>query len=215
MQPRSLRVHAKRHAKSQQPPREPLWTDKRVSALKVTVPRTAPFDVTTLGVSSSEELDRAARTLLTELGRLQSESKRNARTRGNTATSTVKDRIVVGLRQTHRDIVTATPRLILLSKRVECGEGKGTPAEQIREIVAIAKQRQIPIAAVLSRREVCFNASTHVVCDVLVFHGCPFWGNRLEEHSSHGCSVGATKALVSVLSLLFVKQVQMKVSEHL
>ena len=164
MQPRSLRVHAKRHAKSQQPPREPLWTDKRVSALKVAVPRTAPFDVTTLGVRSSEELDRAARTLLVELGRLQNESKRNARARGNTAASTAKDRIVVGLRQTHRDIVTATPRLILLSKRVECGDGKGTPAEQIREIVAIAKQRQIPIAAVLSRREVCFKLTTHITC---------------------------------------------------
>lgn len=157
MQPRSLRIHAKRHAKSQQPAREPLWTDQRVNTLKIAVPRTAPFDVTTLGVKSSEELDKAAKTLLTELGRLQNESKRNARARGNTVARPVKDRIVVGLRQTHRDIVTATPRLILLSKRVECGDGKGTPSEKVREIVSIAKQRQIPIAAVLSRREVCAN----------------------------------------------------------
>lgn len=170
MRPRSLRIHAKRHAKSQQPAREPLWTEKRVSALKIAVPRTEPFDVTTLGVKSSEELDRAGRTLLTELGKLQNESKRNAKARKNLASSTTKDRIVVGIRQTHRDIVTATPRLILLAKRVESGDSKGTPAEQIQDIVDIAKQRQIPIAAVLSRREVCFsNPYQFQLCTCIVF----------------------------------------------
>ena len=148
MKPRSLRIHAKNHAKSQLPPKPPVWTEERVKELKKEVPRAEPFDVSSLDVRNSKELDEAAEVLLVELGKLQQEQQ-------SSSSSSNKERIVIGLRQTHRDIVTGFPKLILLAKRIESAEGKNTPLDEVKEIVSIAKRRNIPVAAVLSRRSVC------------------------------------------------------------
>lgn len=156
MKPRSLRIHAKHHAKSHIPAKVPLWTEERVKELKDVVPRDDLFDVTTLDIKSSVELDEAAEVLLTELGRLEHDSKQTASVKAR-GVPTTKARIVIGLRQTHRDVETGSPRLILLAKHVEGAEGKGTPLDVVKDIMSIAKRRNIPIAAVLSRRKVCVN----------------------------------------------------------
>ena len=194
MKPRTLRLHAMRHAKQRaaearhQLARPAVWTDERVADLKALVPRVGQVDVASLGVPCSAELDKAAKLLIAELGAQE----RRSRSSGAASSAAAAQRIVVGLRQTHRDVETAQPRVVLLAKRVEGAEGKGTPLAQVTDIVATAKRRGIPIAAVLTRRAVCAKQNNN---KALWPHHTLCGRNRLQRRFDPTSSVGSNAVL--------------------
>lgn len=97
------------------------------------------------GIAHGEEIDRVASELVQELHRLEVLG-RNKKKR------TARPRYVVGLRKVSMFLVTGTPRLVLVSRRVESLDGPNTPLGLLGEVVDLCRKRSIPIAAVLSRK---------------------------------------------------------------
>lgn len=168
IKPRTLRLHAQRHAKSNRPfvscvfqyfpqfthmlcsslrSAPALWTQDHVAELS-RVPRGEPADLATLlGIAHGKEVDDAVTAFLPELSRLQK------RIQSDKIKAAMRQRYVVGLRQVLRDVQCSRAKLVVLARRIEAADAPGTPLAQVREIVATAKAKDIPVVVALSRKK--------------------------------------------------------------